>query len=218
MYFYLSFQMDYALNSIQQLYILIVVHTLPPLAIIFGKEDKSMMTLNPRKSDSILTRELLQLLVVFCALFSVSMLLAYFLYFDQLIFQVESLTSLYPIAIDGNPLEASADSFAQAKARTMLISIAVVAESLIILSIQRVNTSVLRVFASTPLFTWAMILLPNVFHLLLMYLPLPFIAETGLDFVQLSTFDWMFVLVFGLLPIIALELFKGMFIQSKIQI
>jgi magnesium-transporting ATPase (P-type) len=119
-----------------------------------------------------------------------------------------------------NPLDSV--SWAQAKARTMLQSVALVAECSLILSLRRIKKPIYKSLREDPSWIiWPFILAIPMFHALLMYLPATqlFLLRLGVNFeiIQLTGIDWLIVLALGLTPIALLELFKIWSLKKKLK-
>jgi len=107
-------------------------------------------------------------------------------------------------------------TFEQAKARTMFVTVLVIAESLIVLSLRRLNKSVFKSFKED--WKWLVIILVAVvpiLHLLLMYIPalqnlVVTIMGEGYNpgLMPLSILDWVVVLIAIAIPIVTMELYK----------
>ncbi len=101
----------------------------------------------------------------------------------------------------------------QAEARTALLSIAIVAQSALILSLRRLNKPIYKSLREDKNWKiWPLIISVPIFHLMLMYIPqIDYALSTvGIRFelVQLEPLDWLVVLAMGLFPIALLELTK----------
>jgi magnesium-transporting ATPase (P-type) len=101
----------------------------------------------------------------------------------------------------------------QAKARTMLLSVAIIAQSLLILSLRRLIKPIYK----TSRKDWNWKILPfiisfPIFHAVLMYVPQIQYAFSAigirLEIIQLVPTDWLIVLALGITPVALLELTK----------
>jgi P-type Ca2+ transporter type 2C len=217
MYFYMSFQMDFALNSMQQLYILAFAHTLPPLAIIFGVEDKNIMKLKPRKTEALIPLMLLILLITFSVVFAIIMVMTYFIFFSNILHSNTPHLNSYNIIIDNSLFTANPVDWSQAKARTMMITVIIIVECFIIFSIHRVNGSIFYGIKEANLFIWTVILLPIIIHLALMYYPIYPLTQIPLDLIKLTMNDWLIAIGISLIPIIITELIKFIVHRKDLQ-
>jgi magnesium-transporting ATPase (P-type) len=101
----------------------------------------------------------------------------------------------------------------QEEARTVLLSIAIVAQSALIFSLRRLNKPIYKSIKEDNNWKiWPLILSVPIFHLMLMYLkPLDnALVAIGIQFelVQLGITDWVIILIMGLAPVGLLELAK----------
>ncbi|MHA2249552.1 MAG: cation-translocating P-type ATPase [Candidatus Kariarchaeaceae archaeon] len=221
MYFSTSFDLDfYLVNDWQRVYIFSFVHSIPVLAIIFGPPDKDIMTLKPRDNDALLTRKMIYGLVIYALFLAGSVLSVYFLYYNTpnavMNFNKGGIAEVinYRPAIPADALEKSlAEDLAQAKARTMLLSVIYLCESFVILSIRRINKDIISsIREDTNRFVWFMVLFAPVLHFLIMYItPLQealFNAGIEIELIRLHIADLLVVFILASLPIVMLEMFK----------
>jgi magnesium-transporting ATPase (P-type) len=107
----------------------------------------------------------------------------------------------------------------QEEARTVLLTIAIVAQSALVLSLRRLNKPIHRSLRQdTNWKMWPLIFSIPIFHVLLMYIP-PLdqaLVAVGIQFelVQLGLMDWVLILIMGLIPIGLLELAKIVWIRK----
>ncbi len=226
MYFSTQFLMEQGnflqlLNNYQRTYIFSIVHALPPLAIIFGNNDWEIMKLKPREQAAILSKRMIQALILYSLLSVSGILLVYFMQdgnflgwlgvssFNKLGFNPEFRTPDFP----KQPIE-----WTQAKARTMLLSVIYISETFMVISIRRMNRSFIQSLRDSNLFILAMVFSPLIIHFGLMYIfPIQyFIGYFGIniDLIFLDPLDLFIVFFFGLLPVAALEIFKK-FVREK---
>jgi magnesium-transporting ATPase (P-type) len=112
-------------------------------------------------------------------------------------------------------LGASVNSVAleQAEARTVLLSVAIIAQSALILSLRRLNKPMYKSLREDKNWKiWPLVVLIPIFHVMLMYIPQMqyALSQIGIRFelTQLEPLDWLLVLALGLTPIALLELTK----------
>lgn len=209
-YFIASFLYDFILTDIQRTYIFTIVHAFPPLAIIFGKDDKNIMHYKPRDNDAILSKKMIGALILFMLTFASSILLVYYLYFTGNGFwglNNTNLSGFLPI-IQQNELAPT--SLHHAKARTMMLTVLYIVESLIVLNIRRFNLPVRESIKSADKFVWTVILIPLFIHLSMLYSPIQgFLNLTnGTDILRLSFVDLLVAIGFAMIPLVALEIYK----------
>ncbi len=204
------------LNNFQRTYIFTVAHAFPPLAIIFGNKDRDIMKLKPREHSELLSKKLIVGLFLFGLALAGSVLFIYFGH-DEQFFGIFGLSSFnnwgyVPVLSDVGGYK-QPRSLEQAKARTMLLTVIFIAETMLTLSIRRVNKDIISGSKDANLFIWSMVLLPLVVHFGLMYIyPIQFFLVNYLginfDLVFLGPLDLILSIIFGLFPVGVLELYK----------
>ena len=211
-YFGSSFIRFFLLNSWQQIYIFATAHTIPPFALVIDRLNRDVMKEKPRNNEDLISGNRKTALVIFVLALAVMLSFAYLLPFTGVLPVFDgNKAGITPVLNRINPLDSV--SWAHAKARTMLQSVALVAECALILSLRRINKPIhksLREDANWII--WPFILAIPIFHVLLMYLPETqiFLLRFGINFeiIQLTGLDWIIVLALGLTPIALLELSK----------
>nr|KXH74320.1 MAG: hypothetical protein AM324_15920 [Candidatus Thorarchaeota archaeon SMTZ1-83] len=118
----------------------------------------------------------------------------------------DNLTGFYGSAGFTIPIEA-------AKAAVMMLSVILLVESTIVLSIRRINMGIGKSLREPGTYRYAIFLgLIYLAHYLLMYVPLvqEILASVSLNFyfMPLTFFDWLIVLLFSLPAIVGVELYK----------
>jgi magnesium-transporting ATPase (P-type) len=114
----------------------------------------------------------------------------------------------------GNVLSSpSASIWEQAKARTILLTVAIIAQSVLILSLRRLNKPLHKSLKED--WNWKIIPLVfsiPIFHAILMYIPQiqNGFAAIGVSFeiLPLTAIDWLIVLSLGIAPVALLEITK----------
>jgi len=203
MYFISAFFLPFLLNDFQRAYIFMVVHAIPPMAIIFGKDDEDIMKLKPRKQDALIPRNMLQAMVLFVVAFSTSLLIIYATTINGVI-PVNGLNKFGISEIFGAN-EQSAYNIAHAKARTLVLTVIYLVETSIIFSIRRINRSFIEGLKDSDKFILLMTLLPLLLHLIVMYTPL---SAIGIHLLMLDFTDWIVAIFFAILPLGSLEIYK----------
>lgn len=218
MYFSTSFRLDFQiLNNWQRVYIFGIIHALPVLAIIFGPPNKDIMKLKPRASENIMSRPLIAVMIIFSISLAISLLGVYFLYFNG-VFSFNSFNEggIYTEIILRTSTTGTGvllpETYLQAKARTMVLTIIYLAESFLVLSVRRVNSNFREgqrdMNRLVAIFVFAGIFM----HLAIMYItPLQRgLSNIGvnLELIRLSLPDLVLAVFAGLLPVMVLEVFK----------
>ncbi len=205
------------MDHLQRAYIFGIAHTFPPLALILDQVPRGIMNRDPIDSAGIFNRKLaLTLLAVVISLASVIYLVYFTTYFGWIPVNVTNRDFYLPIFHD-DPSVADINlrplSWEHAKARTMMHTILYLAIPLMILSIRRIDQSLLdaiRKDSSWITYALAFSILP--IHLGLMYIPIfqEIIAGIGVyvDILGLSISDWLICLVAATIPVIVIEAAK----------
>jgi Ca2+-transporting ATPase len=203
------------LNIWQQVYIFMTAHSLPPFAIILDSINKDVMKEGPRNSEGIFTKQLKIALL----LFSISLALIFYgLYFGTLygiipVYEPNKMGYTPDFSPLGylNPID-----WAQAKARTMLNTVALITECTLVISLRRMNKSIIRMITEEGHWViWPFILIVPLAHIILMYNPViqcALFACIGikLEIIRLTLIDWAIVIGSGLVPILLLESYKAL--------
>ena len=209
-------------NDFQRVYIFSSAHLIPPLAFIFDSIAKEIMEYPPRDDEEIFNRRYVWALVILALVLAFAGALVYFLTYYGIIPVTEFNQSGIDLILqsDPNAIASSPINWSHAKARTMLVTVLVISESLVVLSLRRLNKSVFRSFKED--WKWLVIILVMVvpiLHILLIYvIPLQNLANNLLgfrvEFVTLGLVDWVILLIAIALPIVTLEIYK-MIIRKK---
>ncbi|APV45245.1 Ca2+-transporting ATPase [Dehalogenimonas formicexedens] len=213
-YFGASFIPDFSLlNSWQRIYIFTTAHAIPPLAFISDRLSRDVMSEKPRDGEDIFNRRTTSAMALFIVSLAAVLSLTYLF----------ASSGLVPV-MDGNHLGTVPDfgggaldpvGWAQAKARTLLLTVALLSETLLVLSLRRLNKSAFRTLKDDNyLFVWPFLAFVPVFHLALMYFPglqafLNNSLSINLEIIRLTAADWIVALVFALIPIGLLEWYKA---------
>jgi len=189
-----------------------MAHSIPPFALIVDRISKDVMKERPRDTEGITKQQKVAFL-----LFSISLaLMFYVVYFGTLngivpFFDENKIGYIPNFSPDGflNPA-----NWAQAKARTMLHTVAFIAECASIMSLRRINKPIHRILKEDNYWiVWVLILLVPLAHLILMYIPeiqsmLMLILNINLDIIHLTWIDWTIAIILGLVPILSFESYK----------
>jgi Ca2+-transporting ATPase len=210
------------LSSWQHIFIFMTAHTLPPFAIIADHLNRKVMNERPKKKEGVLTKRL------FVALLLFSLSLAGFLcfaYFGVLAGAVAPVTAENKLGFipNFNPTPfLSPPSWEQAKARTMLIAIALISESLFVISLRRINRTIPQMLKEDRSWrAWPLIALPASILLVMVYFPpiqtwLFNSFRMDFELVRLSLSDWGLVALLALIPVVFVELYK-VYLQRRNQ-
>ncbi|MHA2364357.1 MAG: cation-translocating P-type ATPase [Candidatus Hodarchaeales archaeon] len=221
MYFLTSFSADFYYVSLwQRIYIFGIVHFIPPMAIIFDKQSADIMERDPIDTAGIFNKQLLFGMLSFSLVLATMGLTVYFITYDQVLLSVNSFNMDGFVPALQSDVDWDPDAFlvakdwSQAKARTMLLTVLYIAESLFVLSIRRIDKSLIEAIKEDSFwFTYLCVFSMPVLHFLLMYLPFlqDLIGYGGItiDLIFLDPLDWLICIIAGLLPIVSLELYKA---------
>jgi len=210
----------FLLNPWQQIYIFATIHSVPPFALVIDRLNKDAMREKPRNNEDLISGNRKIALVIFALSLAIMLSASYLLSLNGVLPVFDgNKVGLTPNLSQVNPLDSV--SWAQAKARTMLQSVALVAECSLILSLRRIKKPIYKSLREDPSWIiWPFILAIPMFHALLMYLSATqlFLLRLGVNFeiIQLTGIDWIIVLALGLTPIALLELYKIWSLKKKL--
>ncbi|MFW9908355.1 MAG: cation-translocating P-type ATPase [Candidatus Thorarchaeota archaeon] len=202
------------LTNWQALMLVATTHSFPGLALVFDKTSPRAMEEKPRDSEDIITRQLAKFMAIGIILMVIGSSIVYALGFTGWggIIEVlpENLTGYYnenTVFIDDRW------NIQIAKATTMLLTIILLVESLIVLVIRRINLPLHKSISEPGIGRYAVLLgLIYLANLLLMYVPIvqEILSSAGLDFyfLPLTLFDWIICLAAAFPAIIGMELYK----------
>jgi len=212
-YFGASFIPDFnLLNTWQRIYIFSTVHAIPPLAFIADRLSRDVMSEKPRDGEDIFNKRTTIALGLFIVALAAVLSLVY----------MAASSGFLPV-FDGNhagfvphfgDLNLNPADWAQAKARTMLITVALFSETMLVISLRRLNKSALKTLSDDNYrFVWPFLAVVPAIHLALMYIPalqvfLDQHLSINLEIVNLTLVDWIVVLLFAVVPILILEGYK----------
>ncbi|HYB93148.1 MAG TPA: cation-transporting P-type ATPase, partial [archaeon] len=210
------------LDTWQFIFITLTIHSIPPFALIVNRLSKDVMKEKPRDTEDIFTKRLIVALLLFSISLSIVLYVGYF----------GTLYGIIPV-FGGNKIglvpsfkvinsSASPSGWAQAKARTLLYTILVVAECTLVVSLMRINKSIPRILKEDNYWIiWPFILIVPAVLLALMYIPeiqliLARYVGINLDIIRLTFIDWVIAVLLGLIPIALLEYYKNAIAEKKI--
>ncbi|MHA2248258.1 MAG: cation-translocating P-type ATPase, partial [Candidatus Hodarchaeales archaeon] len=203
------------MDHLQRAYIFGIAHSFPPLALIIDGIPKDIMERSPIDTAGIFNKKLaLTLLVTAISLATIIYIVYFATYFEFIpvneineafftpILQGEmDLPNLRPINLN------------HAKARTYMHTILYVALPLIILSIRRIDKSLIRAIKEDSYwYTYVLAFSALVLHLILMYIPVFQEIAKGIgvyvDIIALDIGDWILCILCALIPLFVLETAK----------
>ena len=204
-----SFVKDFFILQTWQLIYIAITQFAPSIAIVTDKLSLDVMKEHPRSNEGLISGNRRTALIVFSLSLALMLSIAY----------LSALNGIMPV-FDANKAghvleSASALVWRQAKARTMLLSVAIIAQSALILSLRRLNKPIFKSKRQDWNWKiWPFIISVPVFHALLMYLPQIQYALSAIgvrfEIIQLVPIDWLIVLTLGLAPVALLEVTKIM--------
>ena len=212
--FYPNFQFS-MFTFFQHTYLYITVHTFPALALIVDRFPSGIMKEPPRDSEEIFTKKLIKLMVVQGVFMGLAIVIAYLLPIWGLAPWDAVNASGYVPPLTGT--EGIIFAEAQAKGRTMAMTVIFLAETIIVWSMRRPNASIKDSFFKEfnkwllimTAFIWflhfgAMYFGPDVNPVLMDMLG----SEYYLGWVFLNGWDWLWIIGLSSMGIIAVELYK----------
>ncbi|MHA1264001.1 MAG: cation-translocating P-type ATPase [Candidatus Helarchaeota archaeon] len=197
----------------QHTYLYITVHTFPSLALIIDKFPKDIMKEPPRDSEEIFTIPFVKLMAVQCLFMGIGITLAYLIP----LWGLAPIDTINQMGYTATGLEVPLLGQLQVKARTMCMTVIFLAETSIVWSMRRPNSSIkdslLKEFN-----IWLMIMIG--FTLFLHFGAMYFGSEVNpvltdflgqeyyLGWMILNGWDWLWVIGLSSIGIIAVELYK----------
>ncbi|MHA2293354.1 MAG: cation-translocating P-type ATPase [Candidatus Hodarchaeales archaeon] len=204
------------MDNIQRAYIFGIAHSLPPLALIIDRIPKDIMDRDPIDSAGIFNKKLaLTLLLTSISLAFVIYIVYFATYFAFIPASEEFLRNFFiPLFQNELPLpNLRPQNWNHAKARTYMHTILYIVIPLIILSIRRIDKSlIMSLKEDSYWYTYILAFSVLPIHLILMYVPVlqSILTSIGLyvDIVGLDMFDWFLCIIGALIPIFVLEFVK----------
>jgi len=206
------------LQTWQLVYIFATAHFIPPLALIIDRISSENMKQKPRSNEDFVSGRRRTALIVFTLSLALVLSASYILsangylpVFDlNKVGYIPNLSSIDPV---------NAISWEQAKARTMFLTVAIIAESTLVLSLRRFNKPLTKsLFEDANRKLWPFVLAVPIAQVMLMYIPAiqSLFAAIGfnLEIIALAPIDWLVALAFGLSPILVLESVKAFYARS----
>jgi len=214
------------MDNMQRAYIFGIAHTFPPLALILDVIPRDIMDRDPIDTAGIFNKKLAYTLLATSITLAAVIYLVYFtclfglipvngvnegFFGAEIVFQEagNAVTGLRPINME--PFGQYALS--HAKSRTLTHSILYLTIPFIVLSIRRVDKSLIKAIKEdSSWLTYVLIFSIIPIHLILMYFtPIQVLfADFGLylDIIALSLGDWILCLIAALIPVLVLETAK----------
>jgi Ca2+-transporting ATPase len=208
------------LTTWQSLYLVVTTHSFPGLALVFDRTSPRAMEDKPRDSQALITRNLGKFMALNVFLMTIGAAAVYI--FTLTGWTLEGWPEIVGLYTENHQgFYGTIDR--PYKATVMLLSVILLVESTIVLSIRRINMSIQRSIREPG--TWIFVFLLGLIylaHYLLMYVPLAqeILSPFGLDFyfAPLTRYDWFIVLLGALPAIVGVEMYKWRFRRRDIDL
>ncbi|MFX0094451.1 MAG: cation-translocating P-type ATPase [Candidatus Hodarchaeota archaeon] len=217
----------YLLDDWGKIYVFFFLHSLPPLAIIFDRFSADIMQRKPLDTAGIFTKNLgIALVLTAVALTAVVAIIYFATFFGFIPVLSDNYLGFVPEFFDSSDISTALRplDWSHAKARTMLHTIFIISESLLILSIRRMDKSIFKSIKEDSFwFVYLMVASVLLIHLGFMYVGtlaphspriLAVLEIISFDVIQLAPIDWVICIIAALVPILVCELYK-FYIRSK---
>ncbi len=206
-----SFVKEFFILQTWQLIYIAITQFAPSIALVTDKLSGDVMKEKPRSKEGLIGGKRRTALIIFSLSLALMLTVAYLLALYDILPVFGANTTGHVL---GSDIESpSAILWEQAKARTMLLSVAIIAQSALILSLRRLNKPMYKSLKQD--WNWKimpLVLSVPVFHAMLMYIPqIQYgFGALGINFeiLPLTAIDWLIVLALGLAPVALLELTK----------
>lgn len=198
------------LSQWQSMYLVVTTHSFPGLALVFDKISPRAMEDKPRDSEEIITKPIAKYMAINVLLMVIGAAGIYVLTLTGWLGIVE----IYPENIGGVYAGLMVGlNAAPMKATIMMLTVILFVESIMVLSIRRINMPLTKSLREPGTIRYIPLLgLIYLAHYLLMYWPLAqeLLSEYGLDFffIPLTGYDWLLCALFAAPAIIGMELYK----------
>ncbi|MFX0085892.1 MAG: cation-translocating P-type ATPase [Candidatus Hodarchaeota archaeon] len=209
------------MDNLQRAYIFGIAHTFPPLALIVDRIPRDIMDRDPIDTAGIFNKKLALTLAITSITLAAIVYLVYFTCLFGFIpvngvnesFYIPAFQDPTKAGTGLRPIDMSAfgqSQLSHAKARTLMHTILYLTIPLVILSIRRIDKSLLAAIKEDSWWmTYLLVFSIIPIHLALMYIPAiqTFLASfnVDLDVIALSIDDWILCIIAASIPIIALE-------------
>jgi len=198
----------------QHIYIFVIVHSLPSIALVIDSHPKDVMLEPPRDEQQLLNRNMWLMLVLQASFIGISLVLVLQL----------TLGGVFPLnewnlnpSLSYIPAGSTPQDLLDQKARTMFITTIYIIETMFIWSFRRPNKSLLKSIRGEfnislfliCTFTLAIhILHINFSHTVNTYINDIWGLDFQINFLFLSGFDWLICILFASSGIVGIEIFK----------
>lgn len=204
------------MDNLQRAYIFGIAHSFPPIALIIDRIPKDIMDRTPIDTAEIFNKKLAITLLVTSASLATVIYFVYFSTFFGLIPAMENFLEGFFVPIFYNdipPPNLRPLTWSHAKARTMMHTILYLAIPFIVLSIRRIDKSLIMAIKEDSYWlTYVLVFSILPLHLVLMYFPpiqeILQIFSIYVDIVALDLGDWIICLLAALVPLFLLETAK----------
>ncbi|MFW9975065.1 MAG: cation-translocating P-type ATPase [Candidatus Thorarchaeota archaeon] len=196
------------LETWQSIYLVVTTHSFPGLALVFDRTSPHAMEDKPRDSQALITRNLGKFMALNVILMTIGAASVFML-------TLTGWGGIVDVYAENN-LGFYGTIDAPYKANVMLLSVILLVESTIVLSIRRINMPLHKSIREPG--TWIFVVLLSLIyiaHFLLMYVPLTqeilSVYSLHFYFAPLTSYDWLIVILGALPAIIGVELYKWRF-------
>ena len=207
------------LSQWQSLYLVVTTHSFPGLALVFDRTSPKAMEDKPRDSQDIITRNLGKMMILNVILMAIGASLAYFLTITEFM----GIVTVTPENMSGFWTTLEDPNWVLLKATTMLLSVILIVESVLVLLIRRINLPLHKSLREPG--TWIFVIFLGLIylaHYLLMYVPMVneilFTYDLNFYIIPLSIFDWIICILLALPAIIGVELYKWKFRRNDVDL
>jgi len=215
-FFTLAFIPNFELLSfIQHMWLVVTIHSLPPLAMTLDSHPKGIMNEPPRNDEELFNKNVMGMLAFNILVLLAGSFLTFYLCFTPVLapnaynlgaysFQDVSITAMHQ------------------KAATMTTTVIIISEILMIWNIRRPNSDIItsvKTEWNQFIFMMCMITFMGQFGLIAGgWMVIPGFQQVGLDFNQmgLSLWDWMWVVILSFQSFIWMELYKWRARKKKV--
>ncbi len=207
------------LSQWQSLYLVVTTHSFPGLALVFDRTSPKAMEDKPRDSQDIITRNLGKMMILNVILMAIGASLVYFLTITEFM----GIVTVTPENMSGFWTTLEDPNWVLLKATTMLLSVILIVESVLVLLIRRINLPLHKSLREPG--TWIFVIFLGLIylaHYLLMYVPMVneilFAYDLNFYIIPLSIFDWIICILLALPAIIGVELYKWKFRRNDVDL
>ncbi|NHI93595.1 MAG: cation-transporting P-type ATPase [Candidatus Lokiarchaeota archaeon] len=207
------------LSFIQHMWIVLAVHSLPPLALTFDSAPKDIMKEPPRNDEEIFNKDMLKMLIFHTLILLFGVLMGYILCLTPIL--GPNAVNLNQIPAFPSFIDTTIPAWHQ-KAATVTVTILFISEPIMILNIRRPNTPVwisMREENNQFInFFISLTILAQIGLVLGGWLVIPAFQSVGIDFNQcaLSLTDWLWVLLLSFQSFIIIEIYKWRARKKKV--